>query len=83
MGRLQALESDDEAFLRTTIEAHVRHTDSAVGQRILDGWDSEVSRFKRVMPVDYQRVLTVMQEAKDAGLDEEQTLAKVMEASRG
>ncbi len=83
MVRLQPLEPADQEFLRTTIESHVRHTESAVGQRILDGWANEVGSFKRVMPVDYQRVLTVMQDARDAGLDEEQTLAKVMEASRG
>ncbi|MFZ4720447.1 MAG: glutamate synthase-related protein, partial [Ilumatobacteraceae bacterium] len=83
MVRMQGLDDSDREFLRTTIEAHVRHTDSAVGQRILDGFDAEVSAFKRVMPIDYERVLTVMATAEADGLDEEQTLAKVMEASRG
>ncbi len=83
MVRLQALEPADDEFLRTTVEAHVRHTESGVGQRILDDWATAVGHFKRVMPVDYQRVLTVMQEARAAGLDDEATLAKVMEASRG
>jgi hypothetical protein len=35
------------------------------------------------MPTDYERVLKVMKDAEAAGLDEDATLAKVMEASRG
>jgi glutamate synthase (NADPH/NADH) large chain len=83
MVRLQELEVDDQTFLQRTIADHVRHTDSAVGARILAAWPEEVAKFKRVMPVDYQRVLGVMQQAEADGLDEEQTLSKVMEASRG
>jgi glutamate synthase (NADPH) large chain len=83
MVQLQQLDDADLAFLATTIERHVQHTDSTVGRRILDNWATQVGHFKRVMPIDYERVLKVMDEARAAGLDEEQTLAKVMEASRG
>jgi glutamate synthase (NADPH/NADH) large chain len=77
------LEPSDAEFLHQTVSDHVRHTESAVGARILAAWPQEVGRFKRVMPIDYQRVLGVMQQAEADGLDEEQTLSKVMEASRG
>jgi glutamate synthase (NADPH/NADH) large chain len=83
MVRLQELEPNDAEFLQRTIADHVRHTESAVGARILAAWPQESVRFKRVMPIDYQRVLGVMQQAEADGLDEEQTLSKVMEASRG
>ena len=83
MVRLQELEPSDAEFLHQTVSDHVRHTESAVGARILAAWPQEVVRFKRVMPIDYQRVLGVMQQAEADGLDEEQTLSKVMEASRG
>jgi glutamate synthase (NADPH/NADH) large chain len=83
MVQLQQLDDADLAFLASTIEQHVHHTDSTVGRRILDNWATQVGHFKRVMPIDYERVLKVMDEARNAGLDEEQTLAKVMEASRG
>ena len=61
----------------------MRHTDSPVGRLIVGAWETEAGNFKRVMPVDYERVLDVMRQAEFDGLDEEQTLAKVMEASRG
>jgi glutamate synthase (NADPH/NADH) large chain len=83
MVQLQQLEADDVEFLRTAIGKHAVFTGSPVAQRILDAFDAEVAAFKRVMPIDYQRVLTVMKQAEADGLDEEQTLSKVMEASRG
>jgi glutamate synthase (NADPH/NADH) large chain len=43
----------------------------------------EVSRFRKVMPDDYKRVLTVMREAEVAGLSDDETMAKVMEAAHG
>jgi hypothetical protein len=35
------------------------------------------------MPIDYARVLGVMKQAEIDGLDEQQTLERVMEAARG
>ena len=54
-----------------------------VGAAVLADWPVSAEAFVRVMPTDYQRVLNVMRDAEAAGLDEETTLAKVMEASRG
>ncbi|MBU6317669.1 MAG: glutamate synthase subunit alpha, partial [Acidobacteria bacterium] len=83
MVRLQPLTEEDRRFVQSTVADHVRHTDSAVGQRVLANWSVEAAHFKRVMPVDYERVLGVMQAAEAEGLDEDATLARVMEASRG
>jgi len=83
MVQLQQLDDTDRAFLHDTISAHVAHTGSAVGAAVLADWPVSAEAFVRVMPTDYQRVLNVMRDAEAAGLDEETTLAKVMEASRG
>ena len=83
MVQLQSLGSDDDEFLRTTIAKHAEHTGSAVAERVLAAWEIEARHFRKVMPVDYERVLTVMRTAEAEGLDEEATLARVMEASRG
>jgi glutamate synthase (NADPH/NADH) large chain len=77
------LDDDDREWLRATIERHRELTGSDVAEQILLQWGSEVGEFKKVMPEDYQRVLTVMREAAEQGLSEEETLAKVMESSRG
>ncbi len=83
MVELQDLDEVDLEFVLATVRAHAEHTDSPVAQNIVDGWIDTQHSFKRVMPVDYQRVMNVMKQAEADGLDEEATLTKVMEASRG
>jgi glutamate synthase (NADPH/NADH) large chain len=46
----------DVALLRGLVEAHVRLTGSALGRRVLDGWERLVARFVKVMPIDEKRV---------------------------
>jgi glutamate synthase (NADPH/NADH) large chain len=77
------LDETDLTFLRTTVGAHAAHTESPVAQQIVDAWDVASTKFKKVMPRDYARVLSVMAQASADGLDEAATLDRVMEASRG
>jgi glutamate synthase (NADPH/NADH) large chain len=83
MVALEELDADDVAWLRSTVERHHQLTGSAVAERLLAAWDEQVGWFRKVMPNDYKRVLTVMKEAEEAGLSEAETLARVMEASSG
>jgi glutamate synthase (NADPH/NADH) large chain len=83
MVQLQQLDVDDREFVRTTVQAHFEHTESAVASRVLDDWEREIAHFKKVMPIDYARVLGVMKQAGIDGLDEQQTLDRIMEAARG
>jgi glutamate synthase (NADPH/NADH) large chain len=83
MVELESPTDADREFLRTTVEQHRELTGSKVAERLLDGWESEVDSFRKVMPKDYRRVLAVMAEAEAEGLSETETLAKVMEASHG
>jgi glutamate synthase (NADPH/NADH) large chain len=83
MVALEELDADDVAWLRSTVERHHELTGSAVAERLLAAWDEQVGWFRKVMPNDYKRVLTVMKEAEEAGLSEAETLARVMEASSG
>ena len=48
---------NDRQSVYGMIEDHVRHTGSALGTRILDNWELMVSRFVKVMPIEYKRVL--------------------------
>ena len=80
---LDELDADDRAFLLDTVRRHLELTGSAVADRLLASWSVKLSRFRKVMPLDYQRVLRVMQQAEDDGLDEHQTMQRVMEASHG
>jgi glutamate synthase (NADPH/NADH) large chain len=79
---LDELGADDREFLRTTIERHRDYTGSAVAAGILASWQHEVSRFRKVMPSDYKRVLGVVAAAEAEGLSEQATVDKIMEAAR-
>jgi glutamate synthase (NADPH/NADH) large chain len=46
--------------LRTLIENHQKYTSSNVAEHILNNWEAELSRFVKVMPTDYKRVLEEM-----------------------
>lgn len=54
----------DEEELRTLIENHLRYTGSAVAKKILDCWNTAVTQFHKVMPIDYKRALKEMAAAK-------------------
>jgi len=83
MVAVEALDDEDREFLRVSVERHFEYTESAVARRMLTAWSVEISRFRKVMPVDYKRVLGAMKEAQAQGLDEAATLARVMENSHG
>jgi glutamate synthase (NADPH/NADH) large chain len=54
-----------------------------VADGLLEQWESEADSFRKVMPQDYKRVLTVMSEAAASGLTEDETLERVMVAAHG
>jgi glutamate synthase (NADPH/NADH) large chain len=83
MVELEPLDDDDLATVRSLVEAHADHTGSTVAGRVLAAWTTESSHFRKVMPKDYRRVLTVLRDAERDGLDERATMARVMEAAHG
>ena len=48
---------EDRRELRRLIEAHVRHTNSALGRRMLDAWEQYAPQFIKITPVEYKRYL--------------------------
>jgi glutamate synthase (NADPH/NADH) large chain len=83
MVTLQPLGDDDRAFVHDIVGRHAELTGSTVAASVLADWEVAVSHMRKVMPNDYQRVLTVMHDAEAAGLSEAETLARVMAASHG
>ncbi|NUR60630.1 MAG: glutamate synthase large subunit [Catenulispora sp.] len=83
MVNVEALDAEDRALLHTLVQEHLEETGSTVAETLLADWAAHVGRFAKIMPVDYKRVLTARAAAQAAGLSEEQTLDKIMEATRG
>ena len=82
MVEVEDLDDVDRDYLLTTITRHRDFTGSAVAERVLADWDTEIGRFCKVMPTDYKRVLGVIAVAEAEGLDEQQTVDRIMEAAR-
>jgi glutamate synthase domain-containing protein 3 len=81
MVELEALDDDDVQWLRDMLGAHVDATDSAVGQRVLSDWESELTHFVKVMPRDYKSVLAAIAEAERSGANVDEAIMAA--AARG
>jgi glutamate synthase (NADPH/NADH) large chain len=64
----------DERRLRGLIENHQRYTGSDRARVILDDWDNYLTKFVKVMPVEYRRALREMQAKAEL---EERSMAAV------
>jgi glutamate synthase (ferredoxin) len=73
-------DAEDVDLVKELLRRHARYTGSTVAQRILDDWKATQAKFVKVMPKDYKHVLTVIRQARQSGISEEQA---VMEAVHG
>jgi glutamate synthase (NADPH/NADH) large chain len=83
MVEVEDLANDDVTWLKDIVERHRALTGSAIADRVLQQWASEAPKFRKVMPRDYKKVLTVMAAASAEGLNESDTAQRIMEAARG
>jgi glutamate synthase (ferredoxin) len=72
-------DESDIAELRDLIERHWQHTHSGRARRLLDSWDLSVTKFVKVMPKDYQRVLACIKKAHDQGLTGDEAIMAAFE----
>jgi glutamate synthase (NADPH/NADH) large chain len=75
---LEPLDEGDVETLRRMLTEHATETGSPVAQALLDAPDW--SRFTKVMPRDYKKVLLAMEQARQDGTDVDEA---VMAASKG
>jgi glutamate synthase (ferredoxin) len=72
----------DITALKATIQQHVAHTGSSLGQYVLDHWDEVLPKFVRVMPHDYRRVLDVYEQLRFKGVQGEEAVMAAFEMNR-
>ncbi|EFM11936.1 Glutamate synthase (ferredoxin) [Paenibacillus curdlanolyticus YK9] len=75
-------EEADAAELRSMIERHVQHTGSAPGQQILNNWNESITKFVKVIPKDYKKMLEQISKAKDKGFEGDAALLEAFEANK-
>jgi glutamate synthase (ferredoxin) len=65
-------ETHDIQELRALIEEHVAATGSPRGKKILAAFQSYISCFKKVMPIDYDRMLRAIAQREEKGMSRQQ-----------
>lgn len=75
------LDESDTTWLHDTVRRHQEETGSTVAAKLLADWDSAVHRFSKIIPRTYQAVLAAKDAATRAGLSENETQNKMMEAA--
>jgi glutamate synthase (ferredoxin) len=67
----EVTEKYDIAELQAILEDYVKETDSEYGREILDNFDSYIKDFKKIVPNDYQKMLTAIGKYEEQGIDHE------------
>jgi glutamate synthase (NADPH/NADH) large chain len=80
MVEMQRPDPEDFTWLHDVVTRHARLTGSTVAASVLSDWPRRSAQFTKIMPTDYQRVLTATRMAKAQGRDVD---TAIMEASRG
>jgi len=78
MVELEDLDDEDKIFLSSTLKNYLEDTDSPLAKKLIE--DKDFTKFTKVMPREFKRVLLAQAKAKRDGTDPMQA---VMEVSRG
>ena len=82
---LAELSDHDAEVLRALITEHHQQTGSVRAKRILEEFGSELANFTRVLPRDYARVISIQQQAAEAGGDpaSKEVWTQILEVTNG
>jgi glutamate synthase (ferredoxin) len=72
-------EAEEIAALKALIERHHSLTGSRRAREVLDAWEARVPQFLRVVPRDYQRMLSCIRRAHEQGLTGDEAIMVAFE----
>ncbi|MFE4694030.1 glutamate synthase large subunit [Streptomyces sp. NPDC056749] len=81
LGAVELLDDTDKQWLHDVVRRHQEETGSTVAAKLLADWDSTAARFSKIIPSTYKAVLAAKDAAELAGLSEQETTEKMMEAA--
>jgi glutamate synthase (NADPH/NADH) large chain len=83
MVSLQALtDPADIEQVKTMLQRHVDATQSSFARRILANWEESLTKFVRVMPNDYERMMQIFKQVESSGLSGEEAIMAAFELNR-
>ncbi|WP_326816895.1 glutamate synthase large subunit [Streptomyces sp. NBC_01762] len=81
LGAIEEPSDTDKQWLHDVVRRHQEETGSTVAEKLLAEWDTAVARFSKIIPSTYKAVLAAKDAAELAGLSEQETTEKMMEAA--
>ncbi|MGW1467764.1 glutamate synthase large subunit [Streptomyces sp. NPDC002308] len=81
LGAIEELTEADAQWLHDVVRRHHEETGSTVAEKLLAEWATAVTRFSKIIPSTYKAVLAAKDAAELAGLSEQETTEKMMEAA--
>ena len=70
----EVTEKHDIETIRTLIEQHIAETESALGKKIIADFDTYITHFKKIVPNDYNKMLSLIAKNKASGLEHNEAL---------
>ena len=82
---LNQLEPKDKQELRHLLEEHLHETASPLAGMILENFEVEASKFVKVLPRDFAKVLEIQEQARELGYepDGQEVWTKILEVTGG
>ena len=72
-------DNDEQIRLHELIRNHKIYTGSEVADKIIGDWNNAISKFVKVLPVDYAQMLSEIEKAKAEGLEGTEMLTVAFE----
>ena len=76
---LDVTDNDEQIKLHELIKSHKLYTGSEVADRIIGDWNNSIKKFVKVLPLDYEQMLTEIEKAKAEGLEGTEMLTVAFE----
>ncbi len=73
----------DRIELKTLLENHVKYTGSVKARKILENYEEELLKFKKIIPADYKKLITVTGMYEEQGMSHEQAQIEAFYACTG
>ena len=73
----------DIQIVRDLVEKHVKETGSELGKKILSNFDRYVPDFKKIIPNDYQKMLSHISKAEERGLNHDDAVLEAFYETTG
>ncbi len=77
----QITEKEDLNFIKTSLEKHLKYTNSNKAKLILENWQNYLPKFKKILPSDYRRVLEAFEKVKAQGLSGDEAIMAAFTAN--